>query len=42
MHPPTIPILGLLEPGTTQRHMVTLPGALLADEARPVTTITGV
>ena len=41
VHPPTIPILGLLQPGTTQRHMVTLPGALLADEARPVTTITG-
>src|SRR6266702_4099880 len=40
-HPPTIPILGPLEPGKTQRHMVTLPGAALADEPRPVTTITG-
>ncbi len=40
-HPPVIPILGPLEPGTTQRHLVTLPGALLADEPRPVTTITG-
>ncbi|PZR72163.1 MAG: succinylglutamate desuccinylase [Chthoniobacterales bacterium] len=40
-HPPTIPILGPLQPGTTQRHLVTLPGAALADEARPVTTITG-
>lgn len=42
VHPPTIPILGPLAVGTTQRHMVALPGALLADEARPVTTITGV
>lgn len=40
-HPPTIPILGPLQAGTTQRHMVTLPGTELADEARPVTTITG-
>ncbi|HEY8292685.1 MAG TPA: succinylglutamate desuccinylase/aspartoacylase family protein, partial [Thermomicrobiales bacterium] len=40
-HPPIIPILGPLAPGTTQRHSVTLPGAALADEARPVTTITG-
>ncbi len=40
-HPPIIPILGPLEPGTTQRHMVTLPGDALADEPRPVTTITG-
>src|SRR6478609_195032 len=40
-HPPTIPILGSLKPGTTQRHRVTLPGAALADEPRPVTTITG-
>lgn len=40
-HPPTIPILGPLHAGTTQRHMVTLPGEALADEARPVTTITG-
>lgn len=41
-HPPMIPILGPLEAGTTQRHMVTLPGAALADEPRPVTTVTGV
>ncbi len=41
MHPPQIPILGPLEPGTTQRHLVTLPGSALADEPRPVTTITG-
>ncbi len=40
-HPPTIPILGPLTAGTTQRHRVTLPGAVLADEARLVTTITG-
>jgi len=40
-HPPTIPILGPLAAGTTQQHMVTLPGTALADEARPVTTITG-
>jgi predicted deacylase len=40
-HPPMIPILGPLKPGTTQRHRVTLPGAALADEPRPVTTITG-
>ncbi len=40
-HPPMIPILGPLTAGTTQRHLVTLPGAALADEKRPVTTITG-
>jgi predicted deacylase len=40
-HPPEIPILGRLERGTMQRHLVTLPGAALADEARPVTTVTG-
>jgi predicted deacylase len=40
-HPPEIPILGRLEPGKTQRHLVALPGAALADEPRPVTTITG-
>ncbi len=40
-HPPTIPILGPLKPGSTQQHLVTLPGAALADEPRPVTTITG-
>ena len=40
-HPPEIPILGPLQRGTVQRHLVTLPGAALADEPRPVTTITG-
>ncbi len=40
-YPPTIPILGPLEPGKTERHLVMLPGAALLDEARPVTTITG-
>ncbi len=40
-HPPTIPILGPLEAGATQRHMVTLPGEALRDEQRPVITVTG-
>ena len=40
-HPPVIPILGPLEAGTTQRHMVTLPGEALGDEQRAVTTVTG-
>jgi len=40
-HPPVIPILGPLQPGTTQRHLVTLPGTALADTPRPVTTVTG-
>ncbi|HEX8281025.1 MAG TPA: succinylglutamate desuccinylase/aspartoacylase family protein [Chthoniobacterales bacterium] len=40
-HPPEIPILGALQAGTRQRHLVTLPGAALSDERRPVTTITG-
>ena len=40
-HPPVIPILGPLEAGTTQRHMVTLPGEALGDEQRPVITVTG-
>ncbi len=40
-YPPVIPILGPLTPGTTARHMVTLPGDALADEPRPVTTVTG-
>lgn len=40
-HPPKIPILGPLQRGTTQRHLVTLPGAALVDEPRPVTTVTG-
>ncbi len=41
-YPPEIPLLGPLTPGTKQRHLVTLPGAALSDEPRPVTTITGV
>jgi predicted deacylase len=40
-HPPEIPILGPLTPGTRQRHLVTLPGMALSDEPRPVVTITG-
>lgn len=35
------PILGQLERGTTQRHLVRLPGAALGDEPRPVISITG-
>ncbi len=35
-------ILGELKPGTTQRHMIKLPGAALAkDEPRPVISVTG-
>ena len=41
VYPPIIPILGPLEAGTTQRHLVTLPGAALRDAPRPVTTVTG-
>jgi predicted deacylase len=41
MHPPVIPILGELQRGSKQRHLVTLPGAALKEEPRPVTTITG-
>src|SRR5258708_6957046 len=37
----TIPILGTLTTGTTERHMVALPGAALADDRWPVTTISG-
>jgi predicted deacylase len=40
-YPPEIPILGSLLAGTRQRHLVTLPGAALTDEPRPVVTITG-
>ena len=40
-HPPEIPILGPLQPGTVQRHLIILPGPALSDEPRPVTTITG-
>jgi predicted deacylase len=37
-----IPILGELTPGTTQRHLITLPGAALADdEARQIISIAG-
>ena len=39
MHPP---ILGELTPGTTQRHVIKLPGAALAnDEPRPVISVVG-
>lgn len=40
-YPPTIPILGVLERGATQRHTIALPGAALAEERWPVTTVTG-
>lgn len=40
-HPPQIPILGQLNPGSIQRHLVTLPGDALANEQRAVTTVTG-
>jgi hypothetical protein len=37
-----IPILGELTPGTTQRHLIKLPGAALAnDEPRPVISVVG-
>jgi hypothetical protein len=37
-----IPILGELKAGTTQRHLITLPGAALAnDEPRPVISVAG-
>ena len=42
MHPASIPILGELTPGTTQRHRIKLPGAALAnDEPRPVISVAG-
>ncbi len=42
MHPPKIKTLGKLNPGTTERHLVKLPGAALAeDEPRAVVTVTG-
>src|SRR5215472_11949852 len=42
MHPVKIPILGELTPGTTQRHLIKLPGAALAnDEPRPVISVVG-
>lgn len=37
----TIPLLGPLQRGTTQHHNVVLPGDALADEPRPVTSVTG-
>jgi len=40
-HPPEIPLLGPLERGRTQRHLVPFPGEAFRDEPRPVTTITG-
>src|SRR5438874_4167614 len=37
-----IPILGEVTPGTTQRHLIKLPGAaLLNDEPRPVISVAG-
>ena len=42
MHPSNIPILGELRPGATQRHLIKLPGAALAnDEPRPVISVAG-
>jgi predicted deacylase len=42
VNPANIPILGELTPGTTQRHLIKLPGAALAnDEPRPVISIAG-
>ena len=42
MHPPKVPILGDLKAGTTQRHLIKLPGAALAnDEPRPVISVAG-
>ena len=42
MHPSKIPILGELTLGTTQRHLIKLPGAALAnDEPRPVISAAG-
>ncbi len=42
MHPPKVRILGDLKAGTTQRHLIKLPGAALAnDEPRPVISVTG-
>src|SRR5947208_5257055 len=42
MHPPKVRILGDLKPGTTQRHLIKMPGAALAnDEPRPVISIVG-
>jgi predicted deacylase len=42
MHPPKVRILGDLKAGTTERHLIKLPGAALAnDEPRPVISVAG-
>lgn len=42
MHPPKVRILGDLKAGTTQRHLIKLPGAALEnDEPRPVISVAG-
>jgi predicted deacylase len=42
VHPTKIAILSELRPGTTQRHLIKLPGAALAnDEPRPVVSVAG-
>jgi uncharacterized protein len=42
MHSANIPILGELTRGTTQRHLIKLPGTALAnDETRPVISVAG-
>jgi predicted deacylase len=42
VHQVNIPILGELTPGTTERHLIRLPGAALAnDETRPVISVVG-
>jgi uncharacterized protein len=42
MHPPKVRILGDLKATTTQRHLIKLPGAALAnDEPRSVISVTG-
>jgi predicted deacylase len=42
MYPPHIPIIGALTAGRTERHLIKLPGAALAnDEPRPVVSVTG-
>lgn len=41
MQSPEVPLLGQLKRGATQRHLLTLPGSALADEPRPVISVTG-
>lgn len=41
MYPASLPILGRLTAGKTERHLVTLPGSELGDEPRPVVSVTG-